>query len=153
MLSRKMPLIVILAILLWSFGLISNPSFAQNALPSPPAEEKSGIGIESLQLIAFYGSQISQVGSEAKVMLEGYTTTQSAVDYIAVRIYLQKWDGYNWVDVISYPFEDYFTSYVEGVYYYPVQRGYYYRAKGLHLARDGAVAEETISYTASIKIQ
>lgn len=146
--------LILIASFLCSVALMVSPSFAQVTLPPPPPmEEKTNIGIEALQLIAFYGNEIAQVGSEAKVRLSGYTIAQTTMDYVAVRVYLQKWDGSNWVTVVSYPFENYSTDEVEGAYYYPVQRGYYYRAKGLHLARKGSVSEETVSYSASIRIQ
>ncbi|KKM12454.1 hypothetical protein SY88_03355 [Clostridiales bacterium PH28_bin88] len=149
-LKRGLLLVAAVLCLTW---LIGGPSFAQAGLAPPPAEEATEIGIEALQLIALYDTQIVQVGSEAKVKVDGYTQTQFIVDYVAVKIYLQKWDGFNWVDVTYYPFENYFTDYVDGAYYYPVQRGYYYRTKGVHMARIGDTSEETTSHSTSIRIQ
>lgn len=60
---------------------------------------------------------------------------------------------YSWVDVTSAVFEKSNTDYVNGNYYYPIQRGYYYRAKGVHMARNGSVTENTTSYSGSIYIK
>jgi S-methylmethionine-dependent homocysteine/selenocysteine methylase len=125
---------------------------AIHALTSPPPDEKTIVQPKSLQLIEFFYTQISQVGNEANVRLYGYTSTQSIVDYIAVRVYLQKYNGQYWVNVTSCPFEDNYTNSVEGAYYYPVVRGYYYRAKGVHLATSG-ISEQTESYSGSILIE
>ncbi|MEW6662236.1 MAG: hypothetical protein ACOY9Y_10395 [Bacillota bacterium] len=83
----------------------------------PPEDDPTEIGIEALQLIAFWGCSISQLPGEAKVAVDGYTSAKASVDYIAVRVVLQRWNGSAWADVVSHAFEKYNTSYVDGLYY------------------------------------
>lgn len=90
------------------------------------------------------------------INLTGFTQAYQNVDYIMLRLYLQRWDGSNWVDLTSWPFENYNASKVEGKKALQVARGYYYRARAIHsLTHDGVTEPETPakSYSSSIYIE
>ncbi|MGI9952620.1 hypothetical protein V3F56_09700 [Moorellaceae bacterium AZ2] len=62
MLLRKALILIVsfLCSVALSVTLMVSPSLAQAALPPPPpVEENTNIGIEALQLIAFYGNEIA----------------------------------------------------------------------------------------------
>lgn len=124
---------------------------AQAQVPPPPGEV--GVTLQALQLLSFGQCQIMQLPGEAKVYLDGFTSTQFPTDYVGLRIYLQRWDGAHWNDLTTYLYEGSNTDYVDGGFYYPVVRGYYYRAKGIHMARNGDITENMSSYSSSIMIE
>jgi hypothetical protein len=124
---------------------------AQAEVPPPPPSPKI-VSPQALQLIRIGYCSIYQKDF-LTVRLSGYTENQIKTDYIGFRFTLEKWDGANWVLATTYIFEDYDSDYVSGSYSYPVELGYYYRAKGTHLATDGSTSERITSYSEPIKIK
>lgn len=119
----------------------------------PPSENNlPAVGIESLQLLAFEDCSIVNIGNN-RVAIDGSTTAQFVVDSVGVKLYLQQWNGSNWIDINSSGvFVDYISDYVEGYIQFTIQPGYYYRAKGLHTANDGSISEQQYSYSGYIWI-
>lgn len=72
-----------------------------------------------------------------------------------MRMYLQRWNGSNWVDLGSWFSEDYNTYRVDGLKNLQVARGYYYRVMGEHsLTHNGVTEPDTpaLSYSKSVYI-
>lgn len=74
--------------------------------------------------------------SNGNVAIAGETITYGTVDYLDVQVYLQRWNGSDWVDVTSRRYSNSASSYVTGSAKISVTRGYYYRCKGIHNARN-----------------
>ena len=59
-----------------------------------------------------------------KINLTGYTRAYQDVDYIMVKLYLQRWNGSSWVDLEGWTFEEYNASKAEGLKGLEVLKGY-----------------------------
>lgn len=124
------------------------------ATPAPPLEQSNAykeIGIESFQYLMDYGCDITS-SSGGYVTITGYTKAYSSLDYIKVRLYLQRWDGTKWVDLGSWLFEKNNASTTEGIKNLQVSKGYYYRTKAAHSLTESGVNEQATSYSSSIPI-
>ncbi|MDI6710677.1 MAG: DUF6147 family protein [Bacillota bacterium] len=106
-----------------------------------------GIEPESFQYLACGISTLDFSGNTA--LCYGRTEAQQVVDYIAVTVTLQRWNGSSWVNVASYPFSKSNTSVVEGYKGVTVTRGYQYRVKSFHKVTHDRVTEITYSYSQS----
>lgn len=107
---------------------------------------ENDIGINSFQYLADAGCSI-EPGSAEAVILKGYTISYSAVDYVGLRLYLQKWDGSSWVDQSSWLFDQPNSNRVDGYKTVYVQGGAYYRSRAYHYVKEGSVTEpkDTVS--------
>lgn len=146
---------VLLALLICIAVLVSSDGMATAQLnPSNghlvPAKD---VGIEALELISFKNSFIAQSSSQEIVVVEGFTSSQFAVDYLTVTLYLERWNGSKWTTVGSKTFSASNTSYVDGMYYTSVQKGERYRVKGYHSATNGNISEAVYTYTNAIEIK
>jgi hypothetical protein len=73
----------------------------QTDLKAPPPEQSKAhkeIGIESLQYLQDWNCSLIPSGG-GKINLTGYTRAYQTVDYIMVKLYLQRWNGSSWVDL------------------------------------------------------
>lgn len=73
---------------------------------------------------------------DGTVTILGYTNTYNTVQYLDVKVYLQRWNGSNWVDLTSRTYSDSNNLYVSGSTYITVQPGYYYRTRSVHTAQN-----------------
>ena len=122
------------------------------ALASYNPEGKAGVvEPQAFQYLAFGSSSLDFSGTTA--LCYGCTEAKQVVDYIAVTITLQRWNGSRWENVASWPFSKYNTFSVEGYKGISVARGYYYRVQGFHKVTHNGVTETTYSYTDSIYLQ
>lgn len=140
------------------FLAVTSAAYAgSSSLKAPPGPNTpyKEVGIESLQYLKDWGCDLTSSGG-GYINITGFTQAYQTVDYIMVRLYLQRWDGSNWVDLASWPFENYNVSSVKGVKGLQVATGYYYRVRATHSLTNGGVTEPTTpanSYSSSIYIQ
>lgn len=135
-------------------GLMIAACTSAYANTAPPLEQSNAykeVGIESFQYLMDFGCDITS-SSGGYVTITGYTKAYSSVDYIKVRLYLQRWDGTKWVDLGSWIFEKNNTSNVEGIKNLQVSKGYYYRTKAEHSLTKSGVNEQATSYSSSISV-
>ncbi len=129
-------------------GLMVFVGSANAAVTKAPPDIKAGstAGIESYQYLQD-GRCFLIDGGGGIISLTGYTEAYQDVDYIMVRLYIQRWNGESWVDLGSWPFEDYGVSKVDGAKGLQVARGYYYRTKADHKLTHNGVNESAISFS------
>jgi len=147
--KRMLSLVLVVVFLASATAVYAAPS----GLKPPPEPNKAykEAGIESLQYMQDWGCSLTSSGG-GYINLTGFTQAYQNVDYIMVRLYLQRWNGSSWVDLASWPFENYNASSANGVKSLQVARGYYYRTRADHgLTNDGA-NESANSYSSSIYI-
>ncbi|HCT30450.1 MAG TPA: hypothetical protein DIW31_06895 [Bacteroidales bacterium] len=130
---------------------------ATSSLKAPPEPSKAykEVGIESLQYLRDWGCNLISSGG-GYISITGFTKAYQNVNYIMVRLYLQRWDGSSWVDLSNWPFEEYNASSVNGVKSLQVAKGYYYRVRAEHSLTNGGITEPTTpakSYSSSIYIE
>jgi hypothetical protein len=103
------------------------------AVPPPSDESSSGtIGVQSTLYLASGSSYITN-NYDGTVSVLGKSEAVQIVDQIWVKVYLQQWNGSQWVDVTSGLRKDaYNTYYVSKGAVYSVPGGYYYRTKSQH---------------------
>ena len=146
---RKTARLLPIALCLLLLVVVIGP--AQAEVPPPPPSQKT-VSPQALQLIRIGYCSIGQKDS-LTVRLSGYTENQIKTDYIGFRLTLEKWDGENWLLEAGHIFEDHNSDYVPGSYTCKIKPGYYYRAKGTHLATEGRISERTTSYSEPINIK
>ncbi|MBE3586174.1 MAG: hypothetical protein IMW94_08470 [Thermoanaerobacter sp.] len=130
---------------------------AQADLKPPPEQSKAYkvFGIESLQYLKEWGCDLTPYGG-GYIYITGFTQAYQNVDYIKVNLYLQRWNGSNWVNLGNWLFEDRNTSLVTGEKGLQVATGYYYRVRGEHsLTNDGVTepSKDAESYSSAIYIK
>lgn len=124
------------------------------ASPAPPPDSSKAhkeIGIQSLQYLQDWGCAINSSGN-GYITISGFTNAYQPVDYIAVTLYLQRWDGSNWVDLGSWSFSNYLASSVNGAKGLQVTKGYYYRTRAVHSATESGNTESAQSYSGYIYV-
>jgi hypothetical protein len=128
---------------------------ATTACPDPQKgvvvnlQEASGV---STSLIKQWNCAIID-NSNGVVVISGETITYGTVDYLDVKVYLQHWNGSDWVDVTSRTYSDNNTSYVSGSAQFNVTRGDSYRCRAVHTAKSGSSSQTTTSVTNAITIK
>jgi len=91
--------------------------------------------------------------SNGNVSVLGETLTYSNVDYLDVQVFLQRWNGSNWVDVTSRTYSRNSGSYVSGSTTQSVARGYSYRCRAVHSARNaGGTTYTKTSVSSAISV-
>lgn len=91
--------------------------------------------------------------SNGNVSIAGETLTYSNVDYLDVQVFLQRWNGSNWVDVTSRTYSRTSGSYISGSTKLSVAKGYLYRCRAVHSARKaGSSNDSKTSVTSAISI-
>lgn len=121
----------------------------QSDLKAPPPEQSKAhkeIGIKSLQYLQDWNCSLIPSGG-GKINLTGYTRAYQTVDYIMVKLYLQRWNGSSWVDLGGWPFERYSASKAEGLKGLEVLKGYYYRVRAEHSLSHNGTTESAKSYS------
>lgn len=97
-------------------------------------------------LIMKSATTIANAGN-GTVRIYGYTQTYSTVSSVKVTVYLQKWNGTQWVDVLGVSNSATSATYVSATKEISVSSGYYYRSRAVHTATNGTT--ETTSTTAT----
>jgi len=129
---------------------------AQGIIPPPPPEVTAAGGIATdgtvvngngystnglgIGLISSWYAAIYYTGSELELF--GYTTTNYRCDIIMTTLYLQWWNGSQWVDLNSYMNVRYYSAVCDIGVKSPCFSGNYYRVRGVHFADDGNTFEE-----------
>jgi len=85
---------------------------------------------------------------------EGATKSFNVADEIRLNLYLQKWDGSQWVDIQNWNYTRYdVQSITEGGNYYSYQHGFYYRTRAEHYIKSGSQSETRNSTSPYIYVQ
>ncbi len=113
--------------------------------------EPGNLGVQAIYLISGYGSGINNLGG-GTVSITGYTDTYSTVSSVTVTLYLQKWDGSQWVDLTGQSYTSYSTASVTGTKYIAVAGGAYYRTRALHNAKNGSTTDSSTSTSSYIYV-
>lgn len=137
------------------FLAAAGDAYAEPAnLKAPPPDQSKAykeVGIESLQYLQDWNCYLIPTGG-GYINITGYTQAYQNVDYIMVRLYLQRWNGSSWGDLGSWPFERYNASKAEGAKGLQVLTGYYYRTRAEHSLTHSGAAESAKSYSDSYYI-
>ncbi len=112
-------------------------------------QETSGV---SSSLIKQWNCTIIN-NSNGNVAISGETMTYNAVNNLTAQVYLQRWNGSNWVDVTSRTYSNNGSSYVSGSDQLSVTRGYSYRCRAVHTAQTGGNSETKTSVSSLLFIQ
>lgn len=110
--------------------------------------------VQSFQYLSTGKTYIKKVSSTI-VTVGGSTEAYSAVDTIAVNLYLQRWDASSgvWLDVVDVgENKNYNSSIVSDSVNINVVSGYYYRTRGYHWVNMGGTIEQANSYTSYIYV-
>lgn len=159
--SIKMVVLVLLVVL--SFQQLA---FASSEVQRPP---KPTEGIESTNpnfgssrdsetfspqltsLITDWSCTISNTGSD--LYLVGSHTASYIVDQLRLTLYLQRWDGSQWVDIKSWTFYEYDISGIIKDAVENYQHGYYYRTRAVHYAKMDTETDTQNSTSAYVYVQ
>ncbi|MCL6478118.1 MAG: DUF6147 family protein [Peptococcaceae bacterium] len=144
---RKGVLSLVTAVVL--FAAAGAAYAGQSGLKAPPPDQSKAykeVGIESLQYLQEWDCGLIP-GKGGYINITGFTKAYQNVDYIMVRLYLQRWNGKSWVDLGSWPYEKYSASKAEGVKGLQVLTGYYYRTRAEHRLTGGGVTESAKSFS------
>lgn len=87
------------------------------------------------------------------VTVTGDTTTYGTVQYLDVKVCLQRLSGSNWVDVTNKSYSRNNSSYVSGSASVAVQRGYSYRIKSTHNASNSSTSDTQQSFSNIISVK
>jgi len=123
----------------------ANPNFAQGSI----RDNFGGMSIEALYYIKDGTCSIANLGS-GKVSIGGKTTTYYSVDTVSVVVYLQQYDGMRWVDVYYVQDSRANSNLAEVLSNVTVDRGYNYRTRAVHTAKNGTVTETASSMSSYI---
>ncbi len=144
-------------------ALLCFPTFASvgSAVPANEARtsQPPSLGIvQSMDLGGSYQFMRDAISSitnlqNGQVNIKGETIAVQYVDYISVKMYLQKWNGSSWNDVASSAtYSDTNEYYIVAGENFSVQSGYYYRTRSHHTVTEGATTETYNSTSPSILI-
>lgn len=119
---------------------------------APPPDDNAKAIIQSTLFLKVWSTSITQKDGTS-IQVTGDTETYEDVDTIQVKLYLQYWDGVQWLDsTLVKTFASNNTDYVYGTANLTVQSGYYYRTKGIHYVNKSGSVEQVTSYSSSIYI-
>lgn len=104
------------------------------------------VSVQSLQLLQ-YGESYLKVVSGRNLRTWGSTQAQRSVQIITLDLYLQRWNGSQWVDIDHATFKRTYDSYVYGEKDVTVGSAGYYRTRAVHTASDGSITETLTSVT------
>lgn len=100
--------------------------------PPPPQDKVQAVAPMSTRYLSAWGCSIDQRSSNS-VLLSGYSESYMPVSKIWVTLYLQRWDGSQWVTISGgYNATAYNTVSVTGKHNLTVTPGYYYRTMARH---------------------
>lgn len=103
-------------------------------------------------LIYDYYCSIDDAGTY--LYCEGATKAFNSSDRIKLTLYLQKWNGSQWVDVKSWSFsKTNAQSVIDGATYSKYQHGSYYRTKAVHYVKNDSQSEKINSTSSYIYVE
>lgn len=115
----------------------SDPNHGSSQDNSNPSIESTG-GL-------FYNYYCSLTNKGTTLYLEGTTMSNYLSDQVSLTLYLQKWDGSQWVDVQNWTFDrNNVRSVIEGADA-SYQHGNYYRTRAVHYIKYGSQSETQYS--------
>ncbi|AUS96074.1 hypothetical protein CDQ84_18750 [Clostridium thermosuccinogenes] len=97
-----------------------------------------------------YYCSIDNTGSD--LYLEGSTVANYLSDQVKLTLYLQIWDGSQWIDVQSWPFTQYNSKSVTEGANTSFQHGNYYRTRAVHYIKYGTQTETQNSTSSYIYV-
>jgi len=101
----------------------------------------------------FYNYYCSITNTGTDLYLEGTTISNYLSDQIGLTLYLQKWDGSQWIDIQGWPFTKYNAkSIIEGARS-SYQHGNYYRTRAVHYIEYGEQSETQYSTSSYIYVE
>lgn len=112
-------------------------------------------GIASIQSTSnlFYNYYCSLTNTGTDLYLEGSTVANYLSDQLGLTLYLQKWDGSQWVDILNWSFTKYNAkSLTEGART-SYQHGNYYRTRAVHYIKYGEQSETQYSTSSYIYVE
>ena len=101
-------------------------------------------------LITDWKCSISNSGAD--LYLDGATTATDIIDQLTVTLYLQRWDGSQWVDVNNWVFNKYDAKSLYDGTFANYTHGNYYRARAVHFAKDNSQTDTQSSTSSYIYI-
>jgi len=96
--------------------------------------------------------QCSIMNNGADLYLDGSSTATDIIDQLTLTLYLQRWDGSQWVDVNSWVFNKYDAKSIYDGTYANYTRGNYYRARAVHYAKNGSQTDTKNSTSSYIYV-
>lgn len=132
----------------------------------PPATIGGTVGFDQLNGIEInlqetYGERASLIkqgncsiagNSNGTVTIYGETVSYHTVDYLDVEVFLQRWNGSNWVDITSRFYSDSSSIYVRGSSIITVTSGYSYRCRAVHHVRNAGSTSTQTSFSSPLFI-
>ena len=122
----------------------------QPLVPENPFEEEEGISTYRTYLSSGT-AHISNQGNGTIYMM-GETFCNKICDSVQVNIYLDKLENGNWWTIKTQHYTAYDDHYASNGLLVSVEKGYYYRVRGVHVAKKGSVTESTSTCTSGIYI-
>jgi len=108
------------------------------------SEDTQVISPESISgLLTDWKCSIKNNGSD--LYLDGQSTALDMVDHLQLILYLQKWDGSQWIDISSWEFNKYNAKSIYEGTNSDYQHGYYYRTRAVHYAENGSQTDTQYS--------
>jgi hypothetical protein len=151
-------------ILCFLIGAVGTVSAETDPAPPPPSDRAPDSARRSIDvhthtdrstagadLIKLWSCGIEDNG-DGSVYIMSETRTYATVAYLDATIYLQRWNGSEWVDVTSRPYVKSNSSSVSGSSKISVTRGFYYRTRGVHTAQDGGSYSSQASLSQALLI-
>ncbi len=109
--------------------------------------------IESIQSDLFYNYYCSIDNTGTDLYLEGSTVSNYLSDQVKLTLYLQKWNGSQWVDVQSWSFTKYNAKSVTDGANANYQHGNYYRTRAVHYIKYVSQTETQNSTSSYIYVE
>jgi len=108
---------------------------------------------KSIQSGLFYNYYCSIDNMGANLYLEGSTVSNYLSDQVKLTLYLQKWNGSQWIDIQSWPFAKYNAKSVTDGANASYQHGNYYRTRAVHYMKYGSQTETQNSTSTYIYVE
>lgn len=108
---------------------------------------------KSIQSDLFFNYYCSIDNTGTDLYLEGSTVSNYLSDQVKLTLYLQKWNGSQWVDVQSWPFTKYNAKSVTDGANANYQHGNYYRTRAAHYIKYDSQTETQNSTSSYIYIE
>jgi hypothetical protein len=151
-------------IMVFVISLSTIASAAESAISSPPT---GTVSAQSESIVVNVHPATSTTGTSliktwtcgisdnhnSTVTIMGSTTAYNSINYLDATVYLQRWNGSQWVDVTSRTYSRTSSSTVSGSSYVSVTKGYYYRTRCIHTAINSSYKETQSSVSSSILVQ
>lgn len=130
---------------------LSKPAEGIQSFDSNNGSSKN-IETESIQSDLFYNYYCSIYNTGTNLYIEGSTVANYLSDQVKLTLYLQKWDGSQWVDVRSWSFTEYNAMSITEGAIAEYQYGNYYRTRAVHYIKYDTQVETQNSTSSYIYI-